>query len=350
MTETIQTPFRGQKPRAEWAAAVTDGLNRLGMMGPSRMLVRESAGGCGFEPIPANNRWHAIGASLSPFAVRKVEANDDAGIPYTGWEIYLPSGCAALSDTCLPLNPKAEREDADGNTYNPVGWHVLSVDGDPSDDDWFEVYVHLKPLAGVSGVDEFEDYPKSYLWAEMHKMGEPFPDYSRAGDAMCVKVGVVHFENVTVGDETKLVGKYTHSLKYPVHAAYAKAEEFQLWSAFKPVELEGGNCQLELEKIYLRNPTFSAAGTTFSSSGLAEIEPDAKSVYLKIETATNPPTAEIMSFEDDATDGGSSAIEQVAQAQSELTDTNLFILLYSLDNGFVVGDNRKSAMNIQIYK
>lgn len=351
MTEIVQPPYAGQPLRASWAVAVSDGVNRLGVMGPSRMLVREFAGGCGFEPLPANNRWRVGGVGLAPFAARYVKESDaDTSIPYTGWEIYLPAGCVAVGSTCTPMNPKAYRLDANGERKDEVGWYRMPDPGDhTTGDDWL-IVVHAKCCAALSGIDAFQDWPRRYLWAAVEEVPgdmtqeEREENVNNVGDTFADTVGTIVWKENDDGDE---YAAYTHTVKTPIFLRDEfTPRQFALYTAF---EVDEDDLTLSLDRLFVRNLVFNAAGASFVADGMTEIETDAEAVYLKISALTTPYTGEVKSYSSITNpDGETMTVPE--QVQADRQDGEIWLQLYGLKNGHVVTDGHDAIRNIQLYQ
>ena len=359
MTEIVQPPYSGQPLRASWAASVSDGVNRLGVMGPSRMLVREFAGGCGFQPLPANNRWHLNG-SLPPFSLRRVKQSEDhPSIDYDGWEIYLPTGCVTVGSTCEPLNPKAYRLDENGEHKDEIGWYRLPAPPDGSDGDLWNVAVHAKPSAAKAGVDEFQSWPKNYVWAEIHDTeeddngseedgeeddGEDDDDASSVGDALTVTVGTVRWADVE--NVTDPVSTYNHFVRTPIFVRDdSKVLPCALYHSF---EIDDEELTIQVDKMALRNVGFSAAGASYMMDGMKELDKDSEAIYLKISAETYPYTAEIKEYKELTIEGEKITIPE--QVKQDKKDTDIMLLLYRLENCRVTENHLVSLQNIQLYQ
>lgn len=359
MTEIVQPPYAGQPMRASWAASVSDGVNRLGVMGPSRMLVREFAGGCGFQPLPANNRWHLNG-SLPPFSLRRVKQSEDhPSIDYDGWEIYLPTGCVTVGSTCAPLNPKAYRLDENGEHKEEIGWYRLPAPPDGSDGDIWNVVVHAKTNAAKAGVDEFQAWPKHYVWAEIHDVneddegsedegetddGEETDDASDVGDALTVTTGTVTWADVE--NVTDTVPTINHSVRTPIFVPdESQVLQFALYYSF---EIDDEELTIKVNKMALRNIGFSAAGATFVMDGMKELDKDSTAIYLKISAATSPYTAEVKEYKELTVDGEKITVPEQAAGDKQATD--IMLLIYRLENCRVTENYLVSLQNIQLYQ
>jgi len=273
----------------------------------------------------------AATSALRPFAVRYVEQGD--GIPYTGWEIYLPLGCVTVNSTCTPLNPKATRtvEDDEGNqtTTELGGWYRMkspSLAG-ASYPVLRRVNVHVKCNAAHYGVDEIDNWPRSYFWASIDEA-----TYMHAGDTINANVGSIRF---TSADEREI----TQTVDTPIVTTAATNRRFELVHAF---EVDGNNLTLTLRKLCVRNPSFAAAGRTFSMEDLTEIDADKEYVYLKLDTQNG--VAELKTYSDE---DGETAEDQILE---ETGDFDIFVRLYEMEDGMVVNDDRDNLNNVQVYK
>lgn len=351
MTRNIQRPVAGTRPSAAWAAAVTDAANSVDTMGPARGLVREGVGfGC--EPLPENRRIRSALAGLAPFALRHVSEDEDAGIPYSGWEIYMPAGCVAVGITAQPMNPPATRN-VGGESKPLAGWYRLPSPGEDGDDgDVWWAEVHVKCCAAISGVDEFESWPKCYAFAEIHADGrteeEVSSDMSSAGDDFSVVVGRVDWQVVDAANGT-VSPKALNTVRSPV---FVRGENdalkpFKLYYAFTVDEQD---MTLDVDRLFVRNLSFAAAGASYISHEMYELSKSTARVYLKISTATSPYTGEIKDYDDDDAGEGDEATMTIDQrVAAEKGDTDLMFLLYTLKDYKVTSDTTSVINNIQIY-
>ena len=348
MTGNIRAPQRGDPFLSTWAQQITAGVNAFCAVGPSRGLVRDGFGGIGFEPLPENRRGIKAGIGVLPFTLRHVEQDSDAGIPYTGWEIYMPTGCVSIGSTCLPMNPPAYRV-KDGDDVNEPGWFRLPApDKDPSDGDIWYCVAHAKTCSAISEVDEIESWPKGYVWAEIHDKNredvEADEDTSDIGDMFSSVVDEVSWSE---DEDGNVVNACLNTIKGPIHvrADGEKTEPFRLEWVF---EVDEDELKIELKNLYLRNLAFSAAGASFVSYEMHEIEKTTEDVYLKIDTATRPYQAEVKEYKNLTVNGETLTIPE--QIQQEATPTDLMLLLYRFDGkGRVKGNMLSTLQNIQMY-
>jgi len=284
-----------------------------------------------------------LSSDIKPFSCRYVNQDSIEGIPYSGWEIYLPDGCVCVNVTAKPMNPRAYRmvgSNAGGNE-TPVrqyleGWYRMPEE--ELDQYGKFVVIRVKCNSAVSGVDEISDWPVCHLWAEVCRSS-----VRSHGDVISEIVGEVRYS--TSGEST--VRSYRQTVDSPIITTASTNGNFELLHEF---EVDSDEVSLELEKIYVMNPSFAAAGRTFDAGGttgvmegLTEIDKDAEYVYLKVDTQTG--TASLKTFSE--TEGGDSINTQVLQ---ESTDFVLMIRLYQMEDGVVVYDNRRNLNNVQIYK
>ena len=75
MFDTIPVPVKGQPARASWGAGITNRVNELGAMFPSRGLARDGLTGTGFAALPQNKRDRRV-ASVRPWSFSCTEAED----------------------------------------------------------------------------------------------------------------------------------------------------------------------------------------------------------------------------------------------------------------------------------
>lgn len=347
MTGNIRAPQRGDPFLSTWAQQITAGVNAICAVGPSRGLVRDGIGGIGFEPLPENRRGRVSGAGVLPYTVRYVEQDSDAGIPYTGYEIYLPDGCMTVGSSCRPMNPQAYRM-SDGEKVVADGWYRLPNPESASDGDVWQIVAHAKCCAALTGVDEYQTWPKRYLWAEMHEFDRSEEDEKEdkgyLGDSLTVDVGKITWGE---DDEGTLTSTITNTIKSNVFVRGDDlVQQFRLYYSFSVDEDE---LTLELDHLYLRDLVFAAAGTSYSAAGMKEIEQDTQAIYLKISTATSPYTGEIKVYSDvDMPEGETMSVSE--QVEQEKEDTDIMILLYTLEKCRVTGNYVSSVNNIQVYQ
>lgn len=349
MTELIQPPAPGGDLEASWGAAVTEGVNRMEQMFPSGGLARQYAGGCGFAPLPANHRGVARTGGISPFAVRYVEENEDAGIPYTGFEIYLPQGCVNCGKTCNPINPKAYRLNGDERT-DLDGWYRFSV---PDNAENVNVAVHAKRSSMLTGIDTFNDAwwtPNAYLWAEGYDISrsrqDAEEDTADVGDDFSSIVGLI-FISSSVGEdgETKVTIRYTQTVRNPLSMTCETGREFTLLPSFTVNE---DDLSLEFDRLFIRNSALAAGGATQSTFALTEIPTTSTAVYVKVDTSGVYPVGIVIGYEDAImNDGSTMTVDE--QIQQDRGENDVMVLVYTLKNGKIVSDSRRSAANIQIY-
>lgn len=305
--------------------------------------------GTGFAPLPANLRDRRPSAEgWNGFRVRHVVSDSDAGIPYTGWEICLPTGCLNVNSTCIPINPQATRVTEDGDEKPIVGWYRMPApDARPSDGDEWIVTVHAKVGCGISGVDSLQNFDKNYLFAEAHQRQRPSSeaadDMSSCGDGFSATVCEIRFSRQEVDGQTEVRPDVRRTVSTPISLTVSRNREFELAWMFEVDD----DLTIGVKRMFVRNQTFSAAGTTFSSSALTEIPINAKYVYLKISASSNPYTASVVSYVQEDRGNGISAAGNVL---SDTGPTDIAIRLYVLENCRVIEDDRDGARNIQLYK
>lgn len=300
------------------------------------------------SPIP---KVKAV-STLSPFAVRYVEENEDAGIPYTGFEIYMPTGCVSVGNACEPMNPKAYRE-KDGEREDIDDWYRMPMpDETPDDGDWWSVNVHAKCCAALSGVDEFAEWPKRYAWASVEKrtktQQEREEEVNDVGDTFSSTVGSIYWREVVLEDgTTEMRHGFIHTVKTPINVYDpTTATPFLLFFAF---EVDEDDATLAFDRLFVRDMSFSAAGATYLSNSMTEIETDVEAVYLKISANTSPYTAEIKSYKT-ISDPDDETLSVPAQAEADKGVGEILVRLYTLKNGHVTGNHLSSLQNIQLYQ
>lgn len=342
-----------------FGAAVARRLNTSRPIVPVGSLYKSDATGFCFQPLPANNRWHLN--SLPPFSLRRVkQSEDNPSIDYDGWEIYLPTGCVTVGSTCAPLNPKAYRLDENGEHKDEIGWYRLPAPPDGSDGDLWDVVVHAKPNAAKAGVDEFQAWPKHYVWAEIHDTEdetqdsgdeeeggdgeEEEVDAASVGDALTVVTGNVRWANVE--NVTDPVATITHSVRTPIFVRdESQVLQFALYFSF---EIDDEELTIKVDKMALRNISFSAAGASFMIDGMKELDKESEAIYLKISAETYPYTAEIKEYKELTIEGEKITIPE--QVKQDKKDTDIMLLLYRLENCRVTENNLVSLQNIQLYQ
>lgn len=117
MNETIETPYKGLKLRASWAAAVAARLNSPGVTGASRALMRDGSG-IGFEPLPENLR--------ARIRHRPFEVAGSGGDDYK-FAIYVPANVVAIGEEIVTPDGITAIPDTDG-------WYKLDDESDVSED------------------------------------------------------------------------------------------------------------------------------------------------------------------------------------------------------------------------
>lgn len=345
----IETPVRGTPLRASWAADVTDAVNALAPMSAPGLLARQGMGGTGFARVPENRRGQAL-TGVSLFAIRKVvQGNDAPTVPYTGWEIYMPNGCVSVGATCQALNPRAYRT-VDGETVYEEGWYRLACPADEPDraTSW-PVVVHAKCCAALEGVDTFSEWPKRYVWAEMQNdpgemtQSEHENAVFDVGDTFSATVGTVIW---TFDDSLNASWAYSQGVRAAITVRETVATApMALLFAFSVYE---DDVELSLERIFVRNQTFSAAGATFIAADLFEVNVAHEAVYLVVNTATTPYTATLQSFA--SVTSGNTTLTVPAQVQANRQPGQIWVQLYGLKNGHVTLDNLSALNNLQIYQ
>lgn len=306
--------------------------------------------GFGFSPLPANRRdKRPTAEGWNGFKVRHVVSDSDAGIPYTGWEICLPSGCLNVNSTCIPINIQATRVNEDGDEEPLDDWYRMPFpDASPSDGDEWIVMVHAKVGCGISGVDSLQSFDKNYLFAEAHERqrssSEASDDMSFCGDGFSAAVCEIKFEMHEADGSEELKPNIRRTVSTPLSLTVSRNREFELAWMF---EVDDEDLTIDVKRMFIRNQTFSAAGTTFSSNTLTEIPLNAKYVYLKISASSNPYTGSVITYAQESRGNGISAAGNVL---SDIGPTDIAIRLYVLDNCRVTEDDRDGARNIQLYK
>ena len=117
MNETIETPYKGLKLRASWAAAVAARLNSPGVTGASRLLMRDGSG-VGFEPLPENLR--------ARIRHRPFEVAGSGGDDYK-FAIFVPDNVVAIGEEIVTPDGITAIPDTDG-------WYMLDDESDVSED------------------------------------------------------------------------------------------------------------------------------------------------------------------------------------------------------------------------
>lgn len=287
--------------------------------------------------------------TLAPFAARYVEEDADKGIPYSGWEIYLPAGCVAVGSACTPINPKAYRI-KDLERKDEVGWYRMpDPGGHETGDDWL-IVVHAKCCAALSGIDEFADWPRRYLWAAVEEgpgdmtQEEREENVNDVGDTFADTVGTIVWQENDDGAE---YAQYAHTVKTPIFLRDdVTPRQFALYTAF---EVDEDDLTLSLDRLFVRNLVFDAAGASFVADGMTEVGTDAEAVYLKISALTTPYTGEVKPYATITNpDGETMTVPE--QVQADRQDGEIWLQLYGLKHGHVVTDGHDAIRNIQLYQ
>lgn len=133
MHGSIQSPSKGERPKASWARAVTDVCNAMRTAGSPGMLQRDGAGAFGASPVPANQRNRRGAAKPLPYEVAwDASLEDGAG----GWRIYMPTEHLLMvgTDYVVP-DGASEIPDVDG-------WMTLDEIETDSDHVWLNVTIN----------------------------------------------------------------------------------------------------------------------------------------------------------------------------------------------------------------
>lgn len=349
-TLPIRLPIRGEKLTAEYLSAIVRRLNSLSPLEGKGVHVKTTPHGTVYSST-ATGMAVVQAAEKSPFAFRYVEQDAESGIPYTGYEIYLPDGCVSVGMTCRPLNPPALRVNDGGQTEDVPNWYRLPfVPASEDNGTTYYVTIHAKPSCSQDGVDEFDSWPRHCVWAEINTIESKTDEESvgNVGDAFAVDTGRLE---TTEDAEGNIERSCVHTVKFPVNLVFNDGAQFLL----NPVlQVDSTTLQLTFTRLFIRNQSFSAAGSTFEAHGLKEIDTDCETVHLVIDSSTSPYTASIKTYKSDEGANDSSNDDKLTvdeKAKADKPEFGVSVMLYRLDGyGHVKTDNRTSLYNIQLYQ
>lgn len=314
--------------------ALLDYVRRITPVQGAHVTVDYSLGGAVISGTPNGD---VADRSVKPFTVRYHEGQ---------WEIYMPSGCVNVGDTCAPINPPAT---TGGNAHadDPDGWRVLyldesngttGTDGDGNSYREWNVAVHAKTSAKMYGVDDLNAPARRLVWAGVKDALKSEPSMTDAeryrdtpGDAFSCTVARVRA--TTASGET--VRKVTQLRSTPVDVGDVPAPTgFDLVWYFS---VAGG--ALNVEKVYCLRQLMAVAGISVSGDEMTDVT-DAENVYARIDTAD-------MS-------NGEGLISVVADPGDDEYESNSLITwlaLYTMKGNAITGDYRENSLkNVQLYR
>lgn len=362
-TEPVKPPVKGDKIRASWGASVANGINACAaeiasLRGPGRLesLRRMEAS--------------APAAGLSPFACRfHVTEDDEDG----KWEVYLPTGCLAVGESCDPIN--IPMSSVDGHDKDDERWFLLALDeseGSPyatrtetvknaqgEDEEitvavrrW-EVVVHGKTRAKIDGVDSLQSNARHLMYVSAKRSrgsGENAPiaeelAKDKWGDEFSQTVGLIYVEtkpDVLHSGRTITTRKYEASVKSAISVAARRETDRLALDNFDLVwyfEVDDETGELSCVDVYCVRNNLSVAGITVTGDAMTKVT-DAGTIYAKLKT--NPLNT-----------SNGNVIEVVLDPQGiqSTSDDLTWLYLYKMDHNVVEADYRaQSLVNIQIFR
>lgn len=349
----ISIPAKHEKISAKWAGDITRTMNARRLIAGKGIKLKKSPNGIVIESTATGTGKASVFYELNPFMCRYVTIDTTGS--YDGWEIYLPPGCVSISQTHEPLNPKATRkikaENGEQKTIEVEDWYRLEI---PSQEVNYQdgtvhwnVVVESKGCAAIDGVTSFGSMPMQYIWArayDPHNIDEAWNTKDVGGTTFSNVVGSIMITEED-GSEDK-ARTYFHDVKYPIFVMDTSSQTMKLIHSFS---VNSEDVQLDTAKLYLSNQAFTAAGATYISDNLTEIDDNATSIYLEVDASTSPYLGRIHAF----TNSQNNETEELKTEDSIsqlMKPDNIFILLFRLENHKVVLDNRAALNNIQLYK
>ena len=347
----VQSPAKGMKPRASWAASVASAIGE------------HSAA---IEALNRPGKWKSLrdgeDVSLAPFTVRLHKTEDDQ----TGqWEIYLPPGCCNVGGTCEPINAKAK--DTTHHEDDGDDWYVLNFDqtmefattesesdGPMEYTNSFIVSAHAKPSAKMYGVDAIDAPARRLLWIGVRDVSRSTGDWSASqypdsvrykdvpGDAWSCDVAEIFgsydidwsqsgADPATAERRWRVVQRRSTPIDLALPAGVGVSGFDLVWN------LAVTDGELEVKNLFCVRQVAAAAGIAITGDTMTDVL-DASTVYARI----------------DCTDmrRGAGILEVLTDPQS-VTDSEDFAVwlpLYSLKNNFVTEDHRATSLNnVQLF-
>lgn len=356
----MTNPISGQ-PILLWAQGVTDAVNALTGIGPARGLVRSGLG-AGVEPLPENKRTGGSISALAPFTVRHVVqaayADGVYGIPYTGWEVYIPAGCVNVGSSATPLNRPAERIGENGEPIVLDGWYVVSTcySGLRDDSASAAIFLHVKPLCVDDSQPASVYRPQNRCWIDAIPVDNNDNPrnyngtwyYGDCGDALKVRLGRARITNTGSVSDPALAYDYDQYVSTPIYLAdYSPSVPFSIAWHFTVENWSAYNAYLALAENgrIIRNAAYTAGGVSYEMTSSGEpyiyaVDNSTQKIYLKIRTDTSPHVATV---EED-------------YSVASLTDFEILILIYSFvfpdttKNVHLAIDNRAALQSIQVFR
>ena len=298
-------------------------------------------------------------AGLSPFACRfHVTEDDEDG----KWEVYLPTGCLAVGQTCAPLNvPMSSVAGHDEEDK----WYLLALDEDEgspfqtrtekvTDSEGneqtitvqirrWEVIVHGKTNAKVDGVDTLQSAARRLMYVSAKRTRGSGESAATAeqnaknkwGDEFSQTVGLIYVEtkpDVNNQGKTITTRRYEAGVKSSISVAAKAAQNFDLVWYF---EVDDETGELSVTHVYcIRNST-TIGGMTVDGPTMTEVTDATNSIWVRINTNT-------------LISGSSPNILSVVFDPSNPSSDDTFVTwlrIYNIANNVVSADYRASALN-----
>lgn len=311
------------------------------------------------HPIIRIGDVKATATGLSPFACRfHVTEDDEDG----KWEVYLPTGCLAVGQTCAPLN--VPMSSVDGHDEEDK-WYLLALDEDEgspfqtrtetaTDSEGheqtitvqirrWEVIVHGKTSAKIDGVDTLQSAARRLMYVSAKRTrgsGESAPTAEERardcwGDEFSQTVGLIYVEtkpDVLHSGQTITTRRYEAGVKSSISVAAKAAQNFDLVWYF---EVDDETGELSVTHVYcIRNST-TIGGMTVYGPTMTEVTDATNSIWVRINTNT-------------LISGSSQNILSVVFDPSNPSSDDTFVTwlrIYNIANNVVSADYRASALN-----
>lgn len=379
----IPIPVRRAPISAKWAGDITRAINARRLIAGKGIRLTKSPNGTIVEATAVSFAAGAMLSHLLPFTCRYATM-DETG-EYDGWEIFLPAGCVTIGASHKPMNPPARRKKSGSNGNDVIedvpSWYRLgiftqngsdtqyltakTVDGKTVMQDVFTVTIHAKRYSAMEGVDEFEKFPVRYFFADATSRNAPGnlkDSYSGDwGDTFSAEVGCLEIEEAPDGENaTRYVRTSVNSAHGPIYAEFsADTGGFDLIHSLTMAS-PSNNPSIIGDKLYMTNRALNAAGVTLVANDIFDLETSIAvgdgaitSVYLKIDTTKIPYEGTVLTYrktEQGGTAGGNGGEltedEFIVQNKSM---TDIMVLIFRMQGGRIMLDNRRSLNNLQVY-
>lgn len=305
-------------------------------------------------------------AGRSPFACRfHVTEDDEDG----KWEVYLPTGCLAVGQTCAPLN--VPMSDVDGHADEDK-WFLLALDeseGSPFQTRsetvtnaqgqeqtitvqirrW-EVIVHGKTSAKVDGVDTLQSAARRLMYVSAKRTrgsGESAQTAAEQakniwGDEFSQTVGLIYVEtkpDISNPGKTITTRRYEAGVNSSISVAGRAAQNFDLVWYF---EVDDETGELSVTHVYCVRNSTAVAGFMLTGPTMVEVTDAENSIWARI--SHNPNAGSVSTGEN---------ILSVEMDPSNTTgdDFTTWLRLYNVANNVVSSDYRASSLvNVQVFR